>query len=224
VGFEALLRWRHDGVVIPPGDFIGLAETSGLIGPIGEWVIREACRQSRAWADTGLKVPVIGVNVSPRQLSGDVAGVVAAALAEHRLTPDQLCIEVTESAIERAARPMIDLLHELRELGVYSAIDDFGAEYSSLNRIASVPVQMIKLDRGFLRKVPEDARARRLLAGVIGVAKGLGVLTVIEGVERRSQLELMPGMGADYVQGFLLARPEPPEAAMARLPPSPPPA
>lgn len=224
IGVEALLRWRHEGALIPPGDFIGLAETSGLIGSIGEWVIGEACRQARAWGDAGLVIPVVGINVSPRQLSGDVAGVVEAALAEHRLEPDRVCIEVTESAIERGARAMIGFLADVQELGVRSAIDDFGAEYSSLNRIASLPVQMIKLDRGFLRNVPEGARARRLLAGVIGVAKGLGVQTVIEGVERRSQLELLPGMGADLVQGFLLARPEPPDTVVARLASSPHPA
>lgn len=146
-----------------------------------------------------------------------MAGLVEAALAAHEVAPDRLCVEVTESAIETAATPMVALLHDLRALGVRAAIDDFGAEYSSLNRIGTLPVRMIKLDRGFLRRVPEDPRARRLLAGVIGVAKALGVVTVVEGVERRSQLGLLPGFGADLVQGFLLARPEPPETVVARL-------
>lgn len=220
LGLEALLRWRRDGTLVPPGDFIALAESSGLIAPIGEWVIDEACRQAGTWRRAGLQLPVVGVNVSPRQLSGDVAGVVAAALGRHGVPAERLCVEVTESAIELGAGSMLALLHELGSLGVRCAIDDFGADYSSLNRIASLPVRMIKLDRGFLTNVPEDPRARRLLAGVIGVARGLGVATVVEGVERRSQLELLPGFGADLVQGFLLARPEPPEVVVARLAPA----
>lgn len=216
IGIEALLRWRRDGSLVAPGAFIGLAETSGLIVPIGEWVIDEACRQARQWLDEGKTVPVIGVNVSAHQLPRtDLPAVIAAALERHDIPGEHLVVEVTESAIETTAGAMEAALNGVDALGVRSALDDFGAGHSSLTRVATLPVKMVKLDRGFLRAVPRSPRATEMLRAIVGGAKALGFLTVVEGVETQEQWDVVAEMGADFVQGFLLARPEPP-ASVAR--------
>jgi diguanylate cyclase (GGDEF)-like protein len=217
---EALLRWRPDGgELMPPGDFIPLAESSGLIESIGEWVIGEACRQFRAWRDAGLDAGAVGVNVSPRQLRRtDVPRVAAAALLEHRLDPRCLTIELTESALQNGARRIHDELERLRELGVRLAIDDFGADYSSLARLRDLPFEVLKIDRAFVRGVPDDARAGRLLEAIVGLASALELTTCIEGVEEESQLDFVRRAGADLIQGFYFSRPLPSDRVAAQLP------
>jgi diguanylate cyclase (GGDEF)-like protein len=215
---EALLRWRPDGGdLMPPGAFIPLAESSGLIEPIGEWVIHEGCRQMREWLDAGIEARV-GVNVSPRQLRRtDVPRVAAAALLEHRIAPESLTIELTESAIQKGARRIEDELARLRELGVFLAIDDFGSDYSSLARLRDLPFDMLKVDRAFVRDVPGDVRSTRLLQAIIGLADALDVLTCVEGVEDETQLKAACGAGADVIQGFYYSRPLPADRVVAQL-------
>jgi diguanylate cyclase (GGDEF)-like protein/PAS domain S-box-containing protein len=217
-GFEALLRWRReDGTLIPPGEFIPAAESSGLIEPVGEWVIHEACRQMGEWRRAGLPVGHVQVNVSPRQLrGGGVPGVIAEALAAHGLTPESLVAEVTETAMFATAAAEAAVA-AIDALGVRCALDDFGADYSSLSRLASLPVRAIKIDRAFLRNVPGDPRATRMLTAVVEFSAALGLHTVAEGVETREQLGVLAACRVDALQGFLLGRPEPAPAASARL-------
>jgi EAL domain-containing protein (putative c-di-GMP-specific phosphodiesterase class I) len=219
-GLEALLRWRPDGGdLMPPGDFIPLAESSGLIESIGEWVIGEACRQMRAWRDAGLEPGAVGVNVSPRQLRRtDVPRVAAAALLEHRLDAGTLTIELTESALQNGARRIQDELERLRELGVRLAIDDFGADYSSLARLRDLPFAVLKIDRAFVRGIPDDPRAGRLLEAIVRLADALDLVTCVEGVEEQAQLDFVRAAGADVIQGFYFSKPLPPDRVAAQLP------
>src|SRR4051812_2331211 len=204
---------------MPPGAFIPLAESSGLIETIGEWVINEACRQSRAWRDAGFDPGAVGVNVSPRQLRRtDVPRVAASALLEHRLDPESLTIELTESALQNGARRIHDELERLRELGVRLAIDDFGADYSSLARLRDLPFAVLKIDRPFVRGVPAHPRAGRLLEALVGLADALDLTTCVEGVEEESQLDFVRRAGGDIIQGFYFSRPLPPDRVAAQLP------
>jgi EAL domain-containing protein (putative c-di-GMP-specific phosphodiesterase class I) len=171
----------------------------------------------REWLDAGIEARV-GVNVSPRQLRRtDVPRVAAAALLEHRVAPESLTIELTESAIQSGARRIEDELARLRELGVFLAIDDFGSDYSSLARLRDLPFDMLKVDRAFVRGVPEDLRATRLLEAIIRLADALDVLTCVEGVEDEAQLKAATDAGADVIQGFYFSRPLPADRVVAQL-------
>lgn len=218
-GFEALVRWRPPrGALVLPGEFSGFAETSGLIEPLGAWVLDAACRQLRAWLDAGLEPGVLGVNVSPRQLRRtDVPAIVTAALERHRVDPAQLCVEVTEGALREGADAVERSLERLREIGVRAAIDDFGSDYSSLARLRDLPVQMVKLDRSFLAGTPGDARATELLGAIVGLGRALGLRIVAECVETPEQERLVSELGCTLGQGFALGRPLDARAAGALL-------
>lgn len=210
MALEALLRWRRDGKLLPPLEFIELAETSGAIEPIGAWVIETAAAQARAWRNLGLRVPPIAVNVSPRQLRrGDLATKIAEALARHHLGPEALAIEITESALLPDLR-LPAQLRALREIGVACAIDDFGADYSSLGRLRELPVDILKIDRAFLSAVPDDPRAVGLLHAIVALAKALDLTVVAEGVETEAQDQALRAVGGELqCQGFLYSRPLP---------------
>jgi EAL domain-containing protein (putative c-di-GMP-specific phosphodiesterase class I) len=223
IGAEVLLRWddpAEEGLV-PPGRFIPLAERTGLIKPIGAWVLEQACAQAARWAQDGIDT-VVSVNVSPRQLLGrDFLGDVREQLRRHDVRPSGLCLEITEStAMEIDARSDA-LLHDLRDLGVHLAIDDFGMHYSSLDRLRRLPVDLLKIDRSLLREAPEDAPAAAVFRAVISIADALGMRAVAEGVETPEQLDFVRASGCPLAQGFLLGRPVPVEQLSALLSPVP---
>ena len=215
---EALLRWRRpDGKLIGPGEFIPVAEETGLIEPIGEWVIRAVCAQAAKWRALGLD-PIVGFNLSARQLlRQDLASVVAQAAAECRLPPTQLTAEITETALMRHHDQAAATLRALADLGVTLAIDDFGAAYSSLSRLREMPVQVLKIDRSFLADVPGDPAAAQIVEAVLALARGLKLVAVAEGIERSDQLEFLLAHGCPLGQGYGLGRPLPAAATTELL-------
>jgi predicted signal transduction protein with EAL and GGDEF domain len=220
--FEALLRWfPTGGEMVSPGEFIPLAETSGLIETIGAWVIDEACRQMREWRDNGFGEVLVGVNVAPRQFRRtDVPAIVARALRDHRLDPSALTVEVTESGLQSGSGALEKDLLKLVEMGCPVGIDDFGTDYSSLSRLNRMPVQWLKIDRSFMKDVPDDPRAARMVSAILGIASALEMKTVAEGVEHEAQAEFLRRAGATVMQGFLYSPPLPPERAITALQPA----
>jgi len=216
-GLEALVRWTSPTRgPVPPSQFIPIAEATGLILPLGELVLREACRQTAAWDRQGLLPPgfVTWVNVSARQLAeSGVTAVVRDALATAGLDPERLGLEVTETAIiakglaSDHARAALQWLHDA---GVRLAVDDFGTGFSSLGQLRHFPVDVIKVDRSFVQGVGVDPKDAAITANVVGLAHALGLVAVAEGIESAEQLESMRALGCDLAQGFLFARPAPP--------------
>ena len=224
VGFEALVRWHHpEHGLLLPADFIGVAEESGLIVPIGTWVLEEACRQAQRW-ETNLETDApleIAVNLSGRQLAqSDFASVAAAIVAEADIDPNrvQLCLEITESLLMRDPEATAVTLQELKSSGMRLAIDDFGTGYSSLAYLKWFPVDTVKVDRSFIAGIDSDPADRAIVGAVIELAHALGITVVAEGVETRGQLTRLRSLGCDQAQGFLFARPHPADWITARLP------
>jgi len=209
-GVEALLRWEDpQRGLVAPMTFIPVAEYTGLIEPIGAWVLREACAQARAWRDGGVELPVF-VNVAMRQLQADGFGeLVAASLAAAGLEPGALTLEITETTAMSEPGCVDPVLAELRAIGVRIAIDDFGTGYSSFARLHEMPVDVVKIDRALLRGAPEDAGARRLAAATLDVVATLGMEAIAEGVETAAQLEFLRERGCPMAQGFHLSMPAP---------------
>ena len=210
-GVEALLRWQAAGQgLVPPGEFVPLAEDTGLIGHIGRWALQEACRKPRAWeAEYADDKPLwISVNISRRQLERpELVDDVADALEASRLDPYRLVLEITESIASFDDKTMKALLERLKELGVRLALDDFGSGYSSLGRLQAMPLDMLKLDRQFVESVDSTLQSTQLTKAIIELGRTLGLTTVAEGIERRDQLDLLVSLGCDLGQGFLLAQP-----------------
>jgi diguanylate cyclase (GGDEF)-like protein/PAS domain S-box-containing protein len=209
---EALVRWEDPAEgLIQPGAFIPVAEETGLIDGIGAWVIEALCAQAVAWAAEGFR-PRLTFNLSPRQLRrADLVGSIAGPIASHRLDPAQFCAELTETTLLSDARRQRSLLDELHEAGLAIAIDDFGSGHSSLARLRDLPVQVLKVDRSFLARVPDDPGSAAIVAAVLELAKALGMTTVVEGVEHEAQLDFLRRHGCPLAQGFLLGRPVPAE-------------
>ena len=218
VGVEALLRWRSPvRGPVSPGEFIPVAEATGLIQPLGEFVLREACRQTAEWRRDGILPDpfVTWVNISGRQLTaGGVSALVQGVLEDAELPPSFLGLEVTETAIVEGGatgdRSRAEL-QELHELGVQIAIDDFGTGFSSLGQLRRFPVDMIKVDRSFVQGVEHDARDAAITANLVSLAHALGLVAIAEGIETDGQLTSVRDIGCDLAQGFLFARPVPPE-------------
>ncbi|MEN0036107.1 MAG: EAL domain-containing protein [Cellvibrio sp.] len=200
---EALLRWDEPELgAVSPALFIPVAEESGLIMPLGRWVLLEACRTALAWPDAA----IVCVNVSVQQiLAGDLLQDVNRALAISGLVPSRLQIEITESVFSQDIDRVCSVLEQVRKLGVTLAIDDFGTGYSSLAYLRHLPVDVIKIDRSFIQDL--DQGARKLLVAMVSMARGLGFRIVVEGVETVEQQNLLISMGVDYLQGYLIARP-----------------
>ncbi|WFU12613.1 EAL domain-containing protein (plasmid) [Rhizobium sp. CB3090] len=213
IGVEALVRWNHptDGLVFP-GDFIPLAEESGLIVPIGEIVLRKACGQAKKWQEQGLPPVKIGVNMSARQFQEHgMTRQVAAALAESGLEPQWLEIEVTESLLMRDVQGAIMKMHELNALGVSLAIDDFGTGYSSLSTLKRFPLSRLKIDRSFIADIPDDADDMAITSAIVSLARSLELDVIAEGVETEEQARFLSGAGCHAIQGYLFSRPVPAE-------------
>ncbi|ENO87814.1 oxygen-sensing cyclic-di-GMP phosphodiesterase DosP [Thauera linaloolentis] len=208
-GVEALARW-HDPEFgeVPPGRFIALAEEIGEIEAVGQWALREACRQLAVWRGQGVHVPVVSVNLSPRSFcSRALADAVAGLLREHALAGERLTIEITESAAMVLTPEMLETVHCIRALGVGLSVDDFGTGFSSLSNLASLPVTEVKIDRSFIDKCLEESRLRALVTAVIGIGRSLDLTVVAEGVETGEQCELLRRQRCPVVQGYLFARP-----------------
>ena len=211
LGMEALLRWQHPELgTVPPNSFIPLAEETGLITSIGEWVLQEACRQTRAWQLEGLNSLSISVNVSGEQFrSHNLKEVVEKALSSSGLDPRFLVIEVTESTVMGDLGHSFDLLNELKALGVSLSIDDFGTGYSSLSYLRRFPLDEIKIDRSFIKHVHDRQEDAAIVEAIIALAKALGLTIVAEGVETHLQLSFLQQRGCHEIQGFLFSKPLP---------------
>ncbi len=218
IGMEALVRWRHaTRGMVSPAEFIPLAEETGLINPLGEWVLRTACTQMQQWVQQGLPPMRIAVNLSVRQLlQKNFAATVESALDDSGLAPDLLELEITESTLMEHAQDTLQALHRLRALGVRLSIDDFGTGYSSLAYLKRFPVDIIKIDRSFVRDVPQDADDSAIVTGIIALAHSLRLEVVAEGVETEAQLNFLRAQKCDLLQGYYLS-PAVPAAEFAAL-------
>lgn len=208
-GVEALLRWRHTkSGLIMPDRFIPLAEETGLIIPIGAWVLQEACAQAKRWLDDGLPLQRISVNVAGPQLQrGDILKTVEQTLAATGLPPGMLEIEVTESFIMGKTESIISVLKNLRRLGVTIAVDDFGTGYSSLSRLKRLPIDRLKIDRSFVQDLPADEDDTAITRAIIALGRSLGLRIIAEGVETAPQAELLLREGCHEAQGYFYSRP-----------------
>ncbi len=208
---EALIRWVHpERGLIPPDSFIPLAEECGLIGAIGEWVVREACRQARAWQDSGMAPLRISVNLSPSQFRGSgLTQTIRSALDEAGLHPQYLEVELTESAVMSEPEESIAILEQLSAMGVLVSVDDFGTGYSSMSYLRRFPIDKLKIDRVFINEIasrPEDAS---IVRAIVSLAHSLRLKVVAEGVETSAQLDFLKHVGCDEYQGFHFSRPVP---------------
>ena len=208
-GVEALIRWQPTGMdlLIPPGEFIPLAEDTGLIVPIGEWVLRTACLQFQAWRAAGLPDCRLSVNLSARQLEHpDITAVIDSVLGETGINPRQLELELTETALMHNLEMSRRVLDELRGRGILISVDDFGTGYCSLSYLRQFPLDRLKIDQSFVRNIKSNVNTA-IAAAIVELAHALGLRVVAEGVETIEQLNFLRGLHADEVQGFLLGRP-----------------
>ncbi|WP_341328400.1 EAL domain-containing protein [Methylotuvimicrobium sp. KM2] len=209
VGLEALLRWRHEEKgFISPDQFIGLAEETGLIIPIGEWVIADVCRQVRAWSDDGFTGFTVSVNLSPRQfLQTNIAESITQLLIEHKIPEGVIKLEITESVLTDDIDTVIDILTRIRSQGVSIAIDDFGTGYSSLNLLRNLPIDQLKVDKCFVKNVATDSGDAAIAKAIITLANNLELSVVIEGVETATQLAFFQNFACDGIQGYYFNKP-----------------
>jgi EAL domain-containing protein (putative c-di-GMP-specific phosphodiesterase class I) len=207
IGFEALARWKHPvRGFVPPSDFIPLAEESGLIVEMGEWILREACREAASWP----KPLQVAVNLSPAQFArGDVVGLVHAILLETGLAPGRLELEITEGVLIEDFDRGLALLRRLKALGVRISMDDFGSGYSSLSYLQAFPFDKIKIDRAFVMNLGRNPQSAAIVSAVIDLAHGLDMSVVAEGVETQEQLSFLTSEDCDAVQGYLIGKPLP---------------
>jgi diguanylate cyclase (GGDEF)-like protein/PAS domain S-box-containing protein len=219
VGMEALVRWMDpEQGLVSPASFIPVAEECGLIGPLSEWVLREACRQNKAWQDQGLPLARVSVNLSARQFQlRDMAQLVTSVLAETGLAPRFLELELTESAIMRNAEEAVIMLSELAALGISIAIDDFGTGYSSLSYLKRFPVNRLKIDRSFVADIGTSGEDETITSAIIALAHSLNLQVIAEGVETSAQLDFLLARKCDEMQGFYFSRPVPAAAIPALL-------
>ncbi|MBW7851369.1 MAG: EAL domain-containing protein [Rhodospirillales bacterium] len=214
IGAEALVRWQPpDGPLIPPAQFIPVAEETGLIVRLGAWVLETACAQAVAWLRAGIELDTMAVNLSAHQLrQDDLVGSVRQVLQTTGLPASRLELEICETAMVHASKQTLAVLHELRSLGVRLAIDDFGTGYSSLNYIAQLPVDKLKIDGSFVREIPENLKSTAITGAIIAMGKGLGLEVLAEGVETEAHRRFLIDHHCDTYQGFLISPPVEPAA------------
>ena len=219
VGAEALLRWEHpqQGLLMPDA-FIDLAEKTGLIISIGEWVLNEACRQMRLWSDQGYSHWRMAVNLSALQFCHKgLVDSVASALARHQLPANSLTLEITETTAMSDADASMNVLQQLSQMGVDLSIDDFGTGYSSLMYLKRLPANELKIDRGFVRDLEHDSDDAAIVSAIVALGQALGLRIVAEGVETDTQQSFLTTLGCDALQGFLLGHPKPAQQFMADI-------
>jgi EAL domain-containing protein (putative c-di-GMP-specific phosphodiesterase class I) len=211
IGFEALVRWRHPEMgVLPPSDFIPLAEDTGFILKLGQWVLEQACLQARMWMNMTDCPFRMGVNLSGRQFwQDDLVGAVARILAETGLPPERLELEITESMLMTDLDSAVAKMRELNRMGVRLAIDDFGTGYSSLAALKRFPIQCLKVDKSFIQDLPSNPSDAAIVESIIALAHTMSLEVVAEGIETRDQLESLLAWECDSGQGFLFAVPMP---------------
>jgi len=214
VGVEALLRWKSDVAgAVGPDKFIPVAESTGLIIPLGDWVLREACRQHQAWRAQGLPPIPVAVNVSPVQFrQPDIHDRIESALAHSQIPPRYLHLEVTEGAIMKNLDTAVEVLKALKSLGLKVSLDDFGTGYSSLNYLSRLPIDKLKVDKSFISRLGSDAASRAIAEAILALGRSLQLEVVAEGVESEDTLDFLRERDCDQVQGYLLCRPMPPQA------------
>jgi EAL domain-containing protein (putative c-di-GMP-specific phosphodiesterase class I) len=216
---EALVRWQDpERGLIMPNQFVGVAEETGLIIPIGNWVLRHACQQAVAWREQGLGDIPVAVNLSAGQFNAPTLEAdIAAALASALCPPELLQLEITESMVIADAEQALQTMHRIRDMGVRLSIDDFGTGYSSLSYLKRFPVSKLKIDRGFVNDILVDANDKAIVDTILRLAHTMGLHTVAEGVETLEQLQYLRAMGCDECQGYYLARPCATEAFVQRV-------
>ncbi|MBK6569292.1 MAG: EAL domain-containing protein [Burkholderiales bacterium] len=219
IGAEALIRWQHPQIgLVHPIEFIHLAEETGLIIPLGEWVVKEVCLQQVRWREQGLAPMKIGINMSARQFrQEDLAERIAAVFASTQADPTQFILELTESMVMHDVDSNLVALRALKQLGVSLSLDDFGTGYSSLSYLRRFPIDELKIDRSFITDIhtsPDDAA---IAGAIVAMARSLGLSVVAEGVETKEQADLLVAMGCNQVQGNYFARPMPERAFTTQL-------
>jgi EAL domain-containing protein (putative c-di-GMP-specific phosphodiesterase class I) len=221
VELEALVRWQHpERGLVQPGAFIPIAEETGLIVPLGQWVLEQACQQARMWQDASPanKSLVMSVNLSARQFQHPMlVADIERAVRQSRLDPRSLKLEITESVVMQDVESTLATLHALKALGIQLAIDDFGTGYSSLTYLKRFPIDTLKIDRSFVDGLGQDAQDTAIVRSVVALAKTLNLSVTGEGVETVEQQTHLEGLGCDLAQGFMFARPSPPELLDAVL-------
>jgi len=218
VGAEALMRWRRNGVLVPPGDFIPMAEETGLIVPMSEWAIREAARQARIWQDNFGFADSIAVNLPNRMFERtDLVEYIHNAVTTYGVPHHAIELEITETGLMKDLQNVIPSLHRLNEIGVEISIDDFGTGYSSLAYLTTLPISELKIDRSFVRDLGMTPQSSAVVTAIIALARSLGLRVIAEGVENLRQMEVLHRLGCGVMQGFLFSRPQPPEDVEAWL-------
>lgn len=215
VAMEALVRWQHPiRGLVPPGQFIPLAEETGQIKAIGEWVLQTACTQNRAWQEAGLPPIRMAVNLSARQFQQkNLVKLIDRVLSETGLEAQYLEVEITESIAMQDVKVTISILEELRVMGVYISLDDFGTGYSSLATLKKFPLHTLKIDREFVKDLTTDAKDAALIRAIVALGHGLDLAVIAEGVETAEQQEFLRLVGCDAMQGYFFSKPLPAAAA-----------
>jgi len=218
VGAEALIRWKNrDGEIVPPAEFIPIAEETGLIVPLGKWILDAVCQQVADWNRQGIKMKV-AVNISAKQFfESDLVGFLGQTVEKHRVSPSQLILEVTESMMMEDPDLVVDVLHRLKDRGFEISIDDFGTGYSSLSYLKNLPADELKIDRAFIMDVEDSSEDRAMVNAMVFMAHELGLRVCAEGVEEEGQLNYLRVVGCDVCQGFYFSRPVMPGAFWERL-------
>lgn len=209
LGVEALIRWNHPRLgLLPPGDFLSVAEETGLIIEVGEWVTRQICRSIRHWDSIGLRLPRVAINISPRHLDQpDFVNRFTALLAEYQVAPERIEVELTENLFIRDPSAVASKLQSLSSKGVLIAIDDFGTQYSSLGYLQKFPIHTLKIDKSFVWEIDREYRQHAIIKAIISIAHGLGLNLIAEGVETDEQLRFLSSQGCNEIQGYLVSKP-----------------